>query len=173
MDVEVQTVGNPMVLLPEIRRTMREIAIDAPVQCQIILQGQFRESYELRLLLARLGAFFGGLAAMLVALGLYETLAYRVNRRGMEIGLRMALGAARGQVLWMVFRESLAMVAGALMVGLPAAWAGSKLMATMLYGLSPRDPISLGMAAGGVLTVSLAATLIPARRAANVQPMRA
>jgi predicted permease len=173
MDVELRTFGNSLALLPDIRRIVREIAIDAPVQSPMVLQTQFRESYQLPLLLARLGAFFGGLAALLVALGLYGTLAYRVNRRTKEIGVRMALGATRGRVLWMVFKESLLMVAAGLAVGLPSAWAGSQLVSTMMYGVSPRDPLSLAIAGVLVLAVSLTAATVPARRAVNVQPMHA
>ena len=139
----------------------------------MVLKAQFEESYLTPALFARLGAFFGALAALLVAVGLYGTLAYRVNRRVAEIGLRMALGAARGQVLWMILRDCLVMVAAGLVLGLPLAWMGSRLMAAMLYQLSPHDPLSLAAAAFGVVLVSLAAALVPARRAASVEPMEA
>jgi ABC-type antimicrobial peptide transport system permease subunit len=124
-------------------------------------------------LFARLATLFGGLAALLVAIGLYGTLAYRVNRRTTEIGVRMALGAPRSQVLWMVLRDSLYLVAAGLLLGLPLAWFASRLMASMLYQLSAHDPVSLFCAGLGVLVVSIAAALIPARRAASVEPMRA
>jgi predicted permease len=173
MDVEVRAVGDPRALLPEVQRIVRELDPNAPVEDPMVLKAQFEESYLTPTLFARLGAFFGALAALLVAVGLYGTLAYRVNRRVTEIGLRMALGAARGQVLWMILRDSLAMVAAGLAVGLPLAWIGSQLMAAMLYQLSPHDPVSLAAAALGVVVVSLAAALVPARRAASVEPMQA
>jgi predicted permease len=171
MDVELRVAGDPMTMLPQIRRLVREIAMDAPVQNPMTLQSQFKKGYELPLLLARLGVFFGGLAALLLAVGLYGTLAYRVNRRTMEIGLRIALGAARGRVLWMVVRESLMMVVAGLAIGLPLAWIGSRLMASVLYDMQPQDPISLAIASVTVLTVSLVAAAIPARRAASIQAM--
>jgi predicted permease len=173
MDVEVRAAGNPMALLPEIRRIVRELDPNAPVQSPMVLSAQFEETYLMPALFARLGAFFGGLAALLVAVGLYGTLAYRVSRRTLEIGVRMALGAARQQVLWMILQDSLILIAAGLVVGLPLAWFGSRVMATMLYKLPPHDPVSFVAAALGVVGVSVAAALLPARRAASVEPMQA
>jgi predicted permease len=173
MDVEVRAAGNPLALLPEIRRIVRELDPNSPVQSPMVLAAQFEESYLMPALFARLGAFFGGLAALLVAVGLYGTLAYRVSRRTMEIGVRMALGAARQQVLWMILQDSLILIAAGLVVGLPLAWFGSRVMATMLYKLAAHDPVSFVAAALGVVGVSVGAALLPARRAASVEPMQA
>jgi predicted permease len=173
MDVEVHTTGDPATQLPIIRRVVHGIDPNAPLQKPIDLRGQFAESFELPTLFARLGAFFGALAALLVAVGLYGTLAYRVNRRTVEIGVRMALGAARSQVLWLILRQSLKLAAAGLVLGLPLAWFGSRLMRSMLYKLSPHDPASLAAAALGVVFVAALAALIPARRAASIDPMRA
>ncbi|HVT98537.1 MAG TPA: ABC transporter permease [Acidobacteriaceae bacterium] len=173
LDVMVRAAGDPMTLLPQIRRIVRELDPNAPVQKPAVLSAQFEGTYLMPTLFARLGAFFGGLAALLVAVGLYGTLAYRVSRRTVEIGVRMALGAPRQQVVWMILRDSLVLIAAGLVVGLPLAWFGSKLMASMLYKLNAHDPISFVVAGVGVLTVSLAAALLPARRAASVEPMQA
>ena len=124
-------------------------------------------------LFARLAMFFGALAATLVAVGLYGTLAYRVSRRTIEIGLRIRLGAARGEVLWMIVRESLFPNGAGLLVGLPLAWFTSGLTASMLFRLSPHDSFSLVAAGLGMMAVSLMAALIPARRAASIEPMQA
>jgi predicted permease len=171
MDVEVRTSGDPRALLPEVRRIVREMDPNAPVQDPAVLQAEFAETYQMPALFARLGGFFGGLAALLVAVGLYGTLAYRVNRRVTEIGVRMALGAERSRVLWMILRESLVLVAAGLLVGLPLAWFGSKVMASMVYKLTVHDPVSLTAAGAGVLLVALLAAWLPARRAANLEPM--
>jgi predicted permease len=172
-NVAENAAGNPTTLLPAIRRVVREIDPNLPLDKPQVLSAAFEESYLMPALFARLAALFGGLAALLVAIGLYGTLAYRVNRRTAEIGVRMALGAVRAQVLWMVLRDSLYLVATGLLLGLPLAWFASRLMASMLYQLSAHDPVSFLCAGLGVLVVSIAAALIPARRAASVEPMEA
>ena len=173
LDVEIRVAGNPMTLLPEVRRVVREMDPNIPLDKPEVLSEAFAQTYLMPELYARLAVFFAVLAALLVAVGLYGTLAYRVNRRTAEIGVRMALGAARQQVLWMILRDSLYLVAAGLVVGLPLAWFASKLMASMLYRLSAHDPVSFVAAGLGVLVVSLAAAFIPARRAASVEPMQA
>jgi predicted permease len=177
LDIEVRVTGsaagNPTALLPAIRRVVREMDPNIPLDKPQVLSEAFQESYLMPALFARLAALFGGLAALLVAIGLYGTLAYRVNRRTAEIGVRMALGAVRSQVLWMVLRDSLYLVAAGLAIGLPLAWFASKLMESMLYQTSVHDPVSLIFAGVGGVVVAVAAGLIPARRAASVEPMNA
>jgi ABC-type antimicrobial peptide transport system permease subunit len=134
-------------------------------------RAQFDESFSQPRLFARLAMFFGLLAALLVATGLYGTLAYRVGRRTSEIGVRMALGAQRSQVLWMVLRESLVISVAGIAVGIPLAVAGAQLMRSMLFGVKPGDSISYLGALLGVTLVALAASAIPARRAASVDPI--
>jgi ABC-type antimicrobial peptide transport system permease subunit len=102
---------------------------------------------------------------------LYGTLAYRVSRRTAEIGVRMAMGAQRRQVVWMVLRESLLVGGAAILVGLPLAFGGARLMQSMLFGVMPADGISFAVALIGVPLIALVASLIPARRAASVEPM--
>jgi ABC-type antimicrobial peptide transport system permease subunit len=119
------------------------------------------------------GNFFDGLAAVLVAIGLYGTLSYRVNRRTIEIGVRMAVGAERRSILWMVLRESLWLTAIGIGLGLPLAFFGARLLQSMLFGLSPYDPLTFIAALAGVILVALAAAFIPARRAASLDPMHA
>jgi predicted permease len=173
MDVEIRASGDPMSLLPAVRRVVRGLDPNAPLGKSQLLRTGFEETYLMPALFARLAIFFGALAATLVAVGLYGTLAYRVSRRTTEIGVRMALGAARAEVLWMIVRESLSLIAVGLTVGLPLAWFTSRLMASMLFHLSPHDAVSLVAAGLGMLLVSLAAALIPARRAASIEPMQA
>ena len=173
MDVEIRASGDPLSLLPAVRRVVRDLDPNAPLAKPQLLQTGFEQTYLMPALFARLAMFFGALAATLVAVGLYGTLAYRVSRRTIEIGLRMALGAARGEVLWMIVRESLFLIGAGLVVGLPLAWFTSRLMASMLFRLSPHDSFSLVAAGLGMLAVSLMAALIPARRAASIEPMQA
>jgi predicted permease len=173
MDVEIRASGDPLSLLPAVRRVVRDLDPNAPLAKPQLLQAGFEQTYLMPALFARLAMFFGALAATLVAVGLYGTLAYRVSRRTIEIGLRIALGAARGEVLWMIVRESLLLIGAGLAVGLPLSWFTSRLMASMLFQLSPHDSFSLVAAGSGMLLVSLVAALIPARRAASIEPMEA
>jgi len=173
MDVEVRVSGNPRGVLPAVRRVVRDMDPNIPLDDPQVLSAVFAQTYLMPALFARLAVFFAALAALLVAVGLYGALSYRVSRRTAEIGVRMALGAARRQVLWMVLRDSLWLVVAGLVIGLPLAWFGSRLMASMLYKLSAHDPMSFVLAGVGVLVVSLLAALIPARRAASVEPMQA
>jgi ABC-type antimicrobial peptide transport system permease subunit len=134
-------------------------------------RAEFDESYSQARLFARLSIFFGVIAVLLVATGLYGTLAYRVDRRTSEIGVRMALGAQHGQVLWLILRESLLVSGAAILAGVPVAIAGARLMRSMLFGVQPGDMISFLLALFGVILVALAASIIPARRAMRVDPM--
>lgn len=122
---------------------------------------------------ALLLGIFGGLALVLAAIGLYGVIAFSVSRRTREIGIRMALGADRGDVLKMISREGLRLVLVGIGVGLVLAVAGTRLFASALYGVSPTDALTFGGTALVLMVVALAANLIPAQRAARVQPVTA
>jgi predicted permease len=171
MQVELHTSGNPEALLPSVRAVLHEIDPNLPMQKPMTQRAQFDESFSQPRLFARLSMFFGLIAALLVATGLYGTLAYRVSRRTSEIGVRMALGAQRSQVLWMVLRESLLISMAGITVGVPLAIAGAHLMRSMLFGVAPGDSLSFVGALSGVALVALIASAIPARRAASVDPI--
>ena len=108
---------------------------------------------------------------LLSAIGLYGLLAYGVARRTPEIGLRMALGAERTLVRWMILRESLILAAVGLLLGIPAALAGARVLQSMLFGLAPTDPATIAVAALSMLVLAVLAGYIPARRASRVDPM--
>jgi hypothetical protein len=122
-------------------------------------------------LVAQTSSAFGGLAILVAAIGLYGVLALAVTRRTKEIGLRIALGASRGGVQWMVVREALLLVAGGIAMGVPAALAASRYVATMLYGLKPGDAGNIGATVVSMTIVAVTAALVPAVRAARVDPM--
>jgi len=173
MHIELRTEGAPTALLPLLRRIVAEFGPDLPLLEPMTQQEQFERSYTDERLSARLAVCFGLLAALLMATGLYGTLSYRVNRRTAEIGVRMALGAQRRQLLWMILRESLAVSVAGLVLGLPLAVAGARVLRSMLFGLGPGDPLAFTAAILGLAAVVLAASMIPARRATNVNPMEA
>lgn len=171
MHFELRTEGDPTALLPVVRQAVRGLAPDSPLLQPMTQQEQFEESFTLERLFARLSIFFGLLAALLVATGLYGTLAYRVSRRTAEIGVRMALGAQRHQVLWMVLRESLAVTGAGVVLGLPLSILGARLLSSVLFGIGPGDPLTFAGALAGMALVVVAAGMIPAWRAAKVDPL--
>jgi ABC-type antimicrobial peptide transport system permease subunit len=122
---------------------------------------------------ARLAEFFGLLAIVLVATGLYGTLAYRVNMRTAEIGVRMAVGAQRGQVVWMILKDSLLLTAAGVSIGIPLAMLAGRALTSSLYGVKALDGVSYLLAMLCVVMVALAASAVPASRAASVDPLTA
>ncbi len=122
-------------------------------------------------LLAELSSFFGLLALLLACIGLYGVMSYDVARRTHEIGVRMALGAEAMDVVRLVMRETMSLVVIGLIAGLVAALLTTRLIASLLYGLTPDDPLTVGLASLLLLTVAALAGYLPARRAARVDPM--
>src|ERR1700751_3109438 len=171
MQVELRTRGHPVALIPSVHAVLHGLDPNLPIQKPMTQRAQFDEAYSQARLFARLSIFFGVIAVLLVATGLYGTLAYRVDRRTSEIGVRMALGAQHGQVLWLILRESLLVSGAAILAAVPVAIAGARLMRSMLFGVRPGDMISFLLALLGVILVALAASIIPARRAMRVDPM--
>jgi predicted permease len=124
-------------------------------------------------LMATLAGIFGGLALLLAAVGLYGLLAYTVARRTSEIGVRLALGAQRTQVLRLVMSDALRMLAFGVLAGVPAAWTGLRLVSSMLFGLTASDPATISVAVTVLMATGLLAAFIPARRATRVDPLTA
>jgi ABC-type antimicrobial peptide transport system permease subunit len=124
-------------------------------------------------MVAQLSTFFGVLAVFLSAIGIYGLMSYVVSRRTNEIGIRMALGAPKSSVSWLVMREILYLVAIGVAIGIPAAFAGDRLVAKMLYGVEGTDPLNLTVAVVLLLLVAFTAGYFPAKRASRVDPMEA
>jgi ABC-type antimicrobial peptide transport system permease subunit len=171
--IEVRTRGAAMAVLPELRKTVAALYPNIPLEQPMTQQEQFEKSYEKQRMFAAMGGFFGVLAALLVATGLYGTHSFRVSRRTTEIGIRMALGASRGQVLAMVMREGLWVLLAGLAVGIPLTVLAARPLRSMLYQMSPFDPVSFALAIAAMVVVSACAALVPARRAASIEPMKA
>ena len=173
MQYELHTIGNPKMLIKEASTVVHETDPDLPVEMPMTQQDQFDESISRERLVANLSVFFAALASFLVAIGLYGTVSYGVSRRTMEIGVRIALGAQRAEVLRMFLVESLSVAAFGLALGIPASLAVATTLRSMVYGLSPSDPLTIILALVGIAAITLAAAIFPARRAASVDPMRA
>jgi predicted permease len=160
-------------LAPEIRALMREIARDVPVVGVNTLTEQIDRTLLRERLLATLSSFFAALGLMVAAAGLYGLMAYRVTRRRSEIGIRTALGAQRSDILALILGEALLLVSLGAAAGLLIAWPATKLLASLLYGLSRYDAATVAGAVGSLVVVSLLAALLPARKALKIEAMSA
>jgi predicted permease len=156
-----------------VRNEVRQLDASMPVYEMKTLEGQLDETLLTDRLVAALSAGFGLLATLLASIGLYGVMAFVVARRRKELGLRLALGAVPGNVLWMVMREVLVLLAIGLAIGVPAAFGAGRFVATQLYGVQPNDPWLAVMTIGVLAAVSAAAGLIPAQRASRIDPILA
>jgi predicted permease len=173
MHVEMRVSGSPLAILPSAQKVVQRLDPNLPLIRPMTQRAQYDLTISGQILFARLAGFFGILAVILVATGLYGTLAYRVTMRTAEIGVRMAIGARRGQVVWLILRDSLMLTAIGVLVGMPLAMLVGNALASSLYGVKPLDTVSYLGAIVAVGTVALAASAIPAGRAATVDPLRA
>jgi predicted permease len=173
MQYELHTTGDPKMLIREAAKVVHDTDPNLPLEKPMTQRDQFEESISRERLIANLSVFFAGLAGFLVAIGLYGTISYGISRRTMEIGVRMALGAQRREVLRMVLVESLAVAALGLALGIPASFAVARTLRSLLFGLSFGDPLTIFLSLLGIASVTLAAALLPAYRAASIDPMRA
>jgi predicted permease len=173
MHVEMRVQGEPLAILPSARKAVQQMNPNLPLIRPMSQRAQFDTTISGQTLFARLAGFFGFLAVVLVATGLYGTLAYRVSMRMAEIGVRMAVGARRGQVVWMILQDSLLLTAAGVVIGVPLAMLVGQALTSSLYGVKPFDAVSYLLAVVGVAVVALVASAVPAGRAASVDPMRA
>jgi predicted permease len=169
----VRTALPPMALLRTVYRETLNLGPSVVVQNFATLAQRVDDSIFEQRLLATLSGFFGVLALVLAAVGLYGVVAYGTAGRTAEIGVRIAIGARRGQVVWMILRGSLGLVSMGLAFGLIASAAAAKAVASILFGILPSDPTAFGFTAAALAITGLAAAFVPARRAASIDPMRA
>jgi predicted permease len=174
MTIYVRSTGIAAESMPEqLRQTVRRTDAGMPIYEMQTMERTVDEALFNERMLALLSASFGLLATVLAAIGLYGVMSYTVSRRTREIGIRIALGAERPTVVWMVLREVALLTVVGIGIGVPAALALSRLVRSQLYGIEPSDPATLAIAATTLAAVGLFAGYIPARRAARVQPVRA
>jgi predicted permease len=173
MHVEMHVHGDPLAILPSAQKALQQIDPNLPLIRPMTQRQQYDMTISQHVLFARLAGFFGFLAVILVATGLYGTLAYRVSMRTAEIGVRMAVGARREQVVWMILKDSLVLTAFGVMMGIPLAMLVGRALTSSLYGVKPLDASIYSLAVVGISLVALAASVVPARRAASIDPLRA
>jgi predicted permease len=170
-DFEVRYRGDFAAIAHEVQQTIRSVDRSIPITRVTTLDEQIARTITNQRVVAQLSAFFGLLAVFLSCIGIYGLMSYVVSRRTNEIGIRMALGAARLNVSWMVMREIIVLVIAGIALGIPITLAASRLVASMLYGVHGSDPISFVGAALLLLLVAMSAGYFPARRASKVDPM--
>ncbi len=170
-DFEVRYTGGFAPVAAAVQQTIHSIDRNLPITRVTTLDEQVARSITNQRLVAQLSAFFGLLAVFLSCIGIYGVMSYVVNRRTNEIGIRMALGARRSNMLWMVLREILILVSIGVVIGVPVTLAGDRLVSKMLFGLRPSDPVTLVSATVILLIVAAIAGYLPARRASLMDPM--
>ena len=171
--VYVRAQGDPTQLFNTLRTAVRGVDAGVPMYDMRTLEGQMEISLLTERLLATLSSVFGCLATLLAALGLYGVMAFMVARRTREIGIRMALGAGQGSVVWMVLSETLTLAGIGVALGLAGAYGVTRLIQAQLFGVKPTDLLTMAAASVGIAAVTALAGYIPARRATGIDPMSA
>jgi predicted permease len=169
--MEVRTAGSPASVTGAVREAVRQVDSNLPLVDVSTQLEQVERRFQQERLFAQAYALFGGLAMLLAAIGLFGVMSYSVSRRTNEIGIRMALGAQRGDVLALVMRESMILVVCGVVLGVAVALGAGRFVETLLFGLAPTDALTIGAAIVVMLIVSSLAGFLPARRAARVDPM--
>ncbi len=167
----VRTAGEPMTIVPSLREAVREIDANLPVTNVSTQMEQIEQRFEQERLFANAYLLFGGLAQGLAAIGLFGLMSYSVSRRTNEIGIRMALGARRENVLRLILSESMVLVAIGITLGVTIALAAGRLVASQLFGVAATDLVTMSVATLVMVGVATIAGYLPARRASRVDPM--
>jgi predicted permease len=171
--VEVRAAGSPEPVIKALGNALASTAREIPVRDVTTLEDLLQRGLSRERLVARLAGGFGALALLLAAIGLYGVISYSVTRRRREMGVRLALGASPGRVVRLVLRESLATIAIGLALGVALWFPLLGLARRLLYGVSPHDPGTLAGGAAALLAAGVLAALLPALRAARVDPIEA
>jgi hypothetical protein len=168
---ELRTAADPAPLIPVVRGIVAHLDSDLPLSDVSTQRQEIYQQLSQERFIARLSSFFGALALLLACIGVYGLLSYNVARRTREIGIRMALGAERRNVLRMVLRQGITVAAVGAIMGAGASWAVARYLQNLLYGVRPGDPVTLIAVTALLLLVVLAACYVPARRATRVDPL--
>ena len=171
MIYELRTAGNPLTYVSAVRDLVQRADPRMPLADVMSQRARIDRTIRQEVAFARLCTAFALLALAIACVGLYGTMSYIVARRTGEIGIRMALGARRSRVLWMVLREVVLLTAVGLAIGVPTALAASKLVASFLFGMQPNDPLALTGSVVTLVGAALLAGYLPARHASRIDPM--
>jgi predicted permease len=169
----VRAGAGPSALMASVREAVHKVDPALPLYNVRTQRQQIEDAMGAERMLARVSSFFGALALLLVGAGIYGTLSYAVTRRTAEIGIRMALGARRTAVVWMILRESLVVAASGLAAGLPAALVLSRFAKSALFGVEAEDGLTITATVVMLLAISAISGFLPASRAARIDPIRA
>jgi predicted permease len=172
-DFALRTTVNPTAVVADVRRVVSEVVPNVAVRKVTTLTEQIDSSIVVERLVVLLSVAFGAVGALLAAIGLYGLLAYTVSRRTTEIGVRMALGATRQQITWMVLTSALGLVVGGLVIGAPLAVVSPRFLSRLVQSLTVEASLPLVVAAIAMIGVGLAAAYVPARRASRIEPIQA
>jgi macrolide transport system ATP-binding/permease protein len=171
MTYELRTAGDPLGYVRAVREIVHRADERLPLAEVKTQSALIDETINQEMTFARLCSAFAFLALAIACVGLYGAMSYGIARRTAEIGIRMALGAQCGRVLWMVLREVLALTAAGLAIGVPAALTASKLIKSFLFGMEPNDPLALSMAVIVLASAAILAAYLPARNASRIDPL--
>ena len=168
---DIRTAADPLAVVPAIRDAAAEVDPDLPLS-EIKTQGQLiEESFAVERLLTRASTFFAGVALLLACIGLYGIMSYGVTQRTGEIGIRLALGAQRMHVVWIVVRDTLLVITMGAAIGTAASLGLIRLIASLLFGVTQTDPLTLALAVVSVFGIGALAAYLPARRASHTNPL--
>jgi macrolide transport system ATP-binding/permease protein len=168
---ELRTAGNPLNYVNSVREIVHQADARVPLSNVKTQAAQVDQAINQEIIFARLCTGFAILGLIIACVGLYGTMSYNVARRTNEIGIRMALGAQRGGVIWMVLKQVFALAIVGLAIGLPVALAASKLVESFLFGMKPDDPLAITVAVAVLIAAAVIAGYAPARRASKIDPM--
>jgi macrolide transport system ATP-binding/permease protein len=171
MIFELRATGNPLALANTVRQIVHEVGPQVPVADMTTQSRRIDQTISQERTFAQLCACFGALALLMACVGLYGTMAYAVARRTGEIGIRMALGATRRRVVWMILREVAVLSAFGLLAGLAAAYQTTAFLKSFLFGVKPNDPLAIGASVAILIACALLAGYLPAFRASRIDPM--
>jgi len=173
MNLMVRTAGNAAPVIASMRREVQAIDRNLPLVGAQTQAEEIDGAFGSQRSLATLLSIFGMLALILTSVGLYGTMSQAVGRRTKELGIRAALGADHGDLLWMVLRQALWLIGVGVAIGVPLAAAGTQWIASMLFGVKAGDAVTMGVAVLGMVAVGMAAAYVPARRAMRIDVVRA